>query len=1113
MANGRLFLSCLRQLSVSNGIGIVCVAVGLSALDCMAAATHCEEATVYAESGETVNVSTNIMTRTIQKIGGGTLVLPLARLPQGVDVDVSVRDGVLGVSAFNPSDVDSPAPNEVLAKAALWLDATMDGKVAYSTSNGIDWVDAWYDVRETGNSDVGYSHLRALPNLGPTNVPPQLVVKDGVKSVWFGGYPSGISMDWCSADGSVKEITDIRHAFIMYGVYESHGFVLGTKSVSRFHIMDVAHGRPTSSICEPFCTDSAAAYCGRVFVNGRLVEPCITGQLKQSQFQLLEYDCCGILGYASNFFNDRNYFRNNPNYSQRGGNRIGGDYIAEALIFTNELTEIERMSVGTYLMNKHLGGVSSVPSIAVADGAKVNVDAKILDRTSEMSGDGEVKFVCDGGAATLPPMVGYGVSMPTDISGGVFRLSNQHMLKLHDGDSLAVWQDGYENPVASISSDAGRGRISKEGNGSATVSALPETVTSVVVRAGTLRLAAVERKTGVPVGGSATSAVFENPDFEVGGIDTNSEYRSEQNVGGWNLVGVKDGSNCIIFISGDGTGVGWGSSGGIYGSPLPTPDGGTAMMLKGDVSAWTSVSVPCDGIYELSLNAAARGGYASLPLDVCIGKDENSLVKVGRFTPTQKSYMKFTFTVPYLAAGECQFWFRSLQLGEDRATAIDNIRMKLLSGMPPRSIVIPNGSFEDLEGGYNSGFKVNELSTNNIATGWTLTQTNGWVTGTVPSAAFTTPSSGSSWARFDSSHNRSGNVQLMLDGYGARAETTFTPNLGGRYRLRAAIANRRYSNCDNKGKYLKASLVAGSATNDFGTINVLPYHLTETEWPDAVTVVAGEEVTLLIESRDTTDSTHTLVDDLVLVPSMDDDELVTDGGFEQDGTWKVEELYQKPQNIRGASRWSYDAFPDAYGHSRCEGENWMSVVQNDIVSQRIEFPSAGLYRLRFFAHSRVNNPGYYGLNPVKAFYVADGSTVTNWIATAKPFTTNFVEQVHTFRVPAACKATFGFQGCYAANEGEAEYVGDDHTTAIDAVSIRRVIGVEDGLPDVSERLSVKVDAGARLSLDFDGTLDLNALYLGGHAVRGEVSAETHPGFVVGPGRMYVKMHGLTITIR
>lgn len=58
-------------------------------------------------------------------------------------------------------------------------------------------------------------------------------------------------------------------------------------------------------------------------------------------------------------------------------------------------------------------------------------------------------------------------------------------------------------------------------------------------------------------------------------------------------------------------------------------------------------------------------------------------------------------------------------------------------------------------------------------------------------------------------------------------------------------------------------------------------------------------------------------------------------------------------------------------------------------------------------------------------------------------------------------------------------MGEDHTTVMDAVSIRRMVGEGDG----------------------------------GHAVRGEISADTHPDYVEGPGRMYVKMYGLTITIR
>ena len=106
----------------------------------------------------------------------------------------------------------------------------------------------------------------------------------------------------------------------------------------------------------------------------------------QRQFQLLEYDCCGKPGKASNFFNDRNYFAKNPNYPQPGGNRIGGDYIAEALIFTNELTEAERISVEAYLMNKHLGVRAPKVKVVLAEDATALVEADAL-RDSFITGD------------------------------------------------------------------------------------------------------------------------------------------------------------------------------------------------------------------------------------------------------------------------------------------------------------------------------------------------------------------------------------------------------------------------------------------------------------------------------------------------------------------------------------------------------------------------------------------------------------------------------------------------------------------------------------------------------------------------------------------------------
>ena len=151
----------------------------------------------------------------LNKTGGGLLTLPLEKLVQGEEITVGVREGTMRVTAFDAEAVGFNDPEDVLDKAALWLDAKADGTVLYTSSNDVDWVDGWLDVRETGNAVDGYQYLRALPNLGPANIAPQLVETNGVKSVWFGGYKSGRSMDWCSSDGSIFLMEGVRHAFIL----------------------------------------------------------------------------------------------------------------------------------------------------------------------------------------------------------------------------------------------------------------------------------------------------------------------------------------------------------------------------------------------------------------------------------------------------------------------------------------------------------------------------------------------------------------------------------------------------------------------------------------------------------------------------------------------------------------------------------------------------------------------------------------------------------------------------------------------------------------------------------------------------------------------------------
>ena len=107
------------------------------------------------------------------------------------------------------------------------------------------------------------------------------------------------------------------------------------------------------------------------------------------------------------------------------------------------------------------------------------------------------------------------------------------------------------------------------------------------------------------------------------------------------------------------------------------------------------------------------------------------------------------------------------------------------------------------------------------------------------------------------------------------------------------------------------------------------------------------------------------------------------------------------------------------------------------------------------------------------------------------------------------RATFGLQGGMEPTNGNQ----GDHTTVLDGVSLKRVLSANGGLPDVPEGLTARVAEGATLSLDYDGVLEMKALYLGGHAARGLITSATHPQYIEGVGEIYVKPRGSVFSIR
>ena len=68
-------------------------------------------------------------------------------------------------------------------------------------------------------------------------------------------------------------------------------------------------------------------------------------------------------------------------------------------------------------------------------------------------------------------------------------------------------------------------------------------------------------------------------------------------------------------------------------------------------------------------------------------------------------------------------------------------------------------------------------------------------------------------------------------------------------------------------------------------------------------------------------------------------------------------------------------------------------------------------------------------------------------------------------------------------------------------------------PDVDRKVEVSLDTATRLRLDYEGTVEVGRLSLGGKSVVGVVDA-THPsGLVYGPGALYIRPRGTMLLFR
>ena len=548
--------------------------------------------------------------------------------------------------------------------------------------------------------------------------------------------------------------------------------------------------------------------------------------------------------------------------------------------------------------------------------------------------------------------------------------------------------------------------------------------------------------------------------------------------------------------------------------PRLSADGNCVMIFRYNSYAYTEVTVPQNGTYELSFAIMRRSNGYNPYLDVYFGPDADNLVKVTRATALPGAFEYESVTLPDVKAGTYRLEFRSVGADKNYSPILDDVKMRLVS-RPPQAFLIPNGGFEEIERiPVYYGTLASKIITNNVPRGWSLT--------TSPRIGLALPGTtnvyGVAYQR--AGDLREGRIQLFMASTGTVATATFKPTRTGTFQLQADAGrwgywnNYYYDGIDVGGTpCIHTALQIGDAAPiALGSLS-RPYQRMETlTWPTAFTITdTNATVTLTVSN-----SVHNgaaMLDNFAFLPYQDDTELVTDGGFEGSGSWT---LTAPERTSAGDFRscqsrvLSYASDPQYYGYAKYEGNARLQMTDRGFATQEIAFPASGRYRLRFHVSERADSrytPEHKGLCPYRAWIARDG--VTNVIGRSTASTSNYVAHTWRFTVPdASAPWTFGFE---AVNEVTSS--NRDRSVLIDGVSIMKDKTDEEETPNLPEKLEVSVAAGAELRLEFTGTNRIDRLSLGGRSVTGIISAATYPDYITGDGAFEILPKGTMLLFR
>ena len=1014
----------------------------------------------YAGSNAAVTLSDRVLVEgALRKTGEGALALPYAKI-SSLSGTIGVFDGALTTVCDGTYEL-AGTPSGILQKAAFWVDA--GSNVVTFVSNEVTYVQQWLDVREP-NPDGPYQYVRAVGQTTFTNVFPEYAASGAgaggtLPYVWFGNYHSGRWMAWQNAASNATEISNIRNVFIVHGSFTSYGTILGSSAADFLAGMTGGTGLNGPIWYTGSHTMMAATKTGRTFLDRQRVDGMAV--YPKQAYQLLEVAGGeGGTSKAGNFFNERNLWAG-FDY------RVGGDRLCEVLIYTNRLSEAERLQVEQYLWQKWISAAQDTPRFSLAEGASLSVESDAgVTRPMELSGDGVL--VKDGAGTLMAALTTNTLPFngAVTLASGVLAARVPLALQPVGGTAYA----SLSNVLTTASTNAGQ--IVKTGGGELVLRSIPDGVSRLSVAEGILQIAqplAAETCPTNPAG------VIPNSRFEDYAFSGNAASILQTGTAGW----TSDANGRVYLFKDNVQTNGWFD----WIRPYTAPEGHTVLGLQREAVAETTLTLPTDGVYAFSFWAAGRvNGTATNGVTLsyntgAVGHEFDLIVdatqRVATVQTLSPDFQRFRYKLPWLTAGTHTLRFESLAPTIDYTSLLDDMRADFLTAKKPLN-VLSNADFEC------AGFmnKATEIVAPSNTT-WTFTVAGSNLVGIANIGSVY-----SAWSDY-------GRRVLYIENQGAASTTMMFPD-AGTYQLVFKIMHRRTVSTESTSSEPVAVAVNGTtvatlsttAQNMFSKVTTSPFK-----------VAANSPVTLTLTGQASNNRVQ-LIDDLA-VQRVGDDNLIQNGSFEN-GTngWVCTGLNVGVETTTNAN----------YGVVLFDGASRARVVFSGVIKQAVAFSEAGAYRLVFHAISRVDrnsgapNVSAWGLNPIAAWIARNGTT--NTIGYIKTYDEIFRRHEFLFTIPEAGSYEIGFQGQSAT----------DKTSLIDAVSVEKVSLSTLGAV-MPKTTVVDVATDARLNLNYEGTVAVSTVLYGGRVLEGMISAQTHPEFASGAGTIYSSPKGTLIRVQ